>query len=107
VIVTDNGCSDTSDCYSVTLQNEGVKNIEQHSMLQLYPNPTTGELILKSTLPGIKHIQITNAVGQEVYYTIMKGYRQNIDLSTQPDGFYFVHVYMEKGSQVYKIAITK
>jgi hypothetical protein len=65
VIVTQNGCTDTSACISVA----NVVGLEAHSMdgLQIYPNPTLGRLYIKWEGMGrIGTVRVYNAMGQIV-----------------------------------------
>jgi len=76
--------------------------------LQLYPNPTTsGVFVVNTSLKHPMSVQITNAIGQEIYQTVISGRKTPIDLSTQPDGLYFLHIHTEQGDMVKKIILAR
>ncbi|MEO8147051.1 MAG: peptidoglycan DD-metalloendopeptidase family protein [Bacteroidia bacterium] len=63
--------------------------------IQLFPNPTTGELnLVLNNLSGKYQLQITNALGQLIFekniFNDVDEYLTNIDLKNYPDGIYSV-----------------
>lgn len=84
VIVTQEECTDTSEC--VTVMSVGIENPEEFPLL-LYPNPT--QELLKVTLPekGLK-IMIMNTLGQTVYSLSNADFSQDINVSSYPCGIY-------------------
>ena len=89
-----NGCASTN----------GVKEIEQHDLFSLYPNPGTGSYFIELALPfGEGRIVISNSFGAIVYESNLKGNHQSIDLSAQAAGIYFVKVSTNDG----RVAISK
>lgn len=104
VIIYQNGCVDTSTCYTVSTIGNPIK--ETAATIKIYPNPTLDQLLLDLGQP-FKHIKIEviNAIGQVV---IEKEYRlrQNfaISLLQLQTGEYLVKVYLpEKQPFVQKI----
>jgi hypothetical protein len=82
VAVTQNNCTDTSGCASVTVV--GLLETRKNK-LQLYPNPTTGIL----TIDGA----IRKAEVYDIYGRLVRTTENNqLDLSASADGIYFVHV---------------
>lgn len=65
VVVTKNGCADTSDCVNMT--TVGLNENELMGYVDIYPNPTTGQLTidLGSTHKTIQ-VKVSNIVGQEL-----------------------------------------
>lgn len=73
---------DTKDCSSVGLEDYSEYKID------IYPNPTTGNI----TIEGIQNaeIKIYDCLGRKVLETCFTG--QEIDISDQPVGIYFVMI---------------
>lgn len=65
VVVTSNGCSDTSSCYNINILNTIDKNFEDK--LQVYPNPTNKNLSIdfKRSYEKVT-VLLVNSLGQEV-----------------------------------------
>lgn len=60
VEVTQNGCTDTSTCY--TVNSAGVEDISS-TIFDLYPNPATDHLTIVSS-SAIKMVRVYNSLGQ-------------------------------------------
>ncbi len=65
VVVTENGCTDTSSCYDVIVVS--IKSNSLNNLINLYPNPTSGEICieLERTFESIS-VKITNTLGQTI-----------------------------------------
>jgi hypothetical protein len=89
VEISENGCIDTSRCISVLAV--GLSNGIEHNDLLIYPNPTTGNLIidLGEVKKDIK-ITLTNSLGQVI---LTENYTStnfiNLDI-VAPKGIYFL-----------------
>lgn len=90
-IITQNGCSDVSECFTV-----GVTGIEEYTLsdqVNVVPNPSNGQF--KVQLPNsTDHFELilSDLNGKEVYKTSMKGTADiliNEDLMT---GVYLLHI---------------
>ncbi len=102
VIVTQNGCTDTSACYSIT--SIGIEE-NTFAEIKVYPNPTKGLINIDfDNISNIQMISIANAVGQEVYHSpIISKKNMVINLDTQK-GLYFITIYYKNGAyNVYKL----
>lgn len=77
VILTYNGCVDTSECVTVT--DAGIKDYNLQNAIQIYPNPTSGifNLICKSSFSNCA-IEIYNNLGALIFSDAMKN---QIDLT--------------------------
>ncbi|MCC6383592.1 MAG: T9SS type A sorting domain-containing protein [Bacteroidia bacterium] len=66
VIVTQNGCTDTSDCETVS--NVGIIESGIGNSFTLFPNPTDGAITINlgQTIDNLT-VTVKNALGQEVY----------------------------------------
>lgn len=103
VIIWQNGCIDTSTCYSVTSigMNESY---ELPGNIQLYPNPTEGTFTLD--LGDVKKavsVEITNAMGQLIYSRLLATERSILLHLNQPAGVYFVRIISCERTTVIKL----
>ncbi len=96
VIVTQNGCSDTSAC--TTISTIGVDELK--ASFKLYPNPATSTLTIASS-QTIDQIMITDLSGKVISITTEKGMNQTIDVSELNRGMYLVKV-SSQGNQITK-----
>ena len=93
VIITQNGCSDTSSCYNIN-----TVEISENSFsifTKIYPNPSTGKIqIIIDDLKFIKNssIEIFNMQGIIIYQSEIINTKFDIDLINQTKGFYFVKI---------------
>ena len=109
-----NGCTSTT-CNSTYLQKSGnsviyvdvipqsptgIKEDFKDVYLMMYPNPATDNLTIQTTEQGI--IEILNIEGQLMESIAVNGNKTNINVSTLPDGVYFVEMKTEKGIAVKK-----
>ena len=93
VIITQNGCSDTSSCYNIN-----TVEISENSFsifTKIYPNPSTGKIqIIIDDLKFIKNssIEIFNMQGIIIYQSEIINTKFDIDLINQTKGFYFIKI---------------
>lgn len=85
VVLTENGCSNTSDCQAVTVA--GIEGLALSSIYKVYPNPTKGEVMIQ-TIPN-SIISIVNVLGEELI-TLSGNSNYTIDLIHVESGIYFV-----------------
>ena len=83
------------------IYTEGVG--EHQAEIDVYPNPTQGEVTLKGE--GINHIRIFNLYGQTVYNDKAEGNQVRIDLSNLASGIYMMHIDTENGQVVKQIVV--
>jgi len=100
VIVTMNGCYDTSLCYAVA--PVGITEIA-NSGNTIYPNPTKGIFVIETLAKT--HVTILNSIGEIVLQKeIMKG-KNEIDLSRFAKGIYVVK--LRSGDKQWQEKIVK
>lgn len=96
IVTTDEGCTDTSSCYSITtldLMDSGeVKNIS------IYPNPTSG-LVTIGNVTGETHVCVIDMQGKK----IIESDGTTVDLSILSSGMYTIEVYTKEGIWVEKM----
>lgn len=103
VIVTQNGCVDTSEC--ATIMSLGLDPLSASDLLVIAPNPSKGLFVLhdqQEVLSG-QLITVSNLLGETVYETRIKGLKTSMDLSAVKDGIYFVTVGSKYGKLTTKI----
>jgi hypothetical protein len=94
VIVSENGCEETSDCVSVIVS--GVDEIV-NSTIAIYPNPSSDAVTITSS-SNIEKIELMNALGQVVQvFESLHINKYSFQLPTE-SGTYFVKIYTEKGT---------
>lgn len=89
VIVTYQGCSDTSACYSLLPIN--VEHVAVTSEFNIYPNPAHNEVFIESAITEGEYI-ITDQLGKEVLRGSLTGNRTAISISGLAQGLYFMKV---------------
>ena len=67
----------------------------------LYPNPTEGQVTIEAN--GLRQIRVFNVTGQEVRHQTVNDDRAVIDLSTEPQGCYFIEIMTESGCSTTKL----
>lgn len=103
VIVTSNGCADTSSCSTVS--TIGIVENDFGLGLAIYPNPTKDLVTvqLKSKANSM-HYSLLTADGR----TVVEGSQNNVfsisfDVSQEGNGIYFLHVNVDGNSIVVKV----
>jgi photosystem II stability/assembly factor-like uncharacterized protein len=79
-----------------------------NNQLSIYPNPTSGQFAIKSN--GNQNgymVEIYNVVGEKIYQSVLSNSQNIINLSSQPDGMYFVYLKSNEGVEVGKVMVTK
>lgn len=95
---------------SWTPSTSGLEELLTSSDIQIFPNPSTGEIILNSTkIIETKKIIITNSLGMVVMELNNQQIHLNkkLDLSQLPDGVYSVDFILPNGSKISKSVIIK
>lgn len=90
VIITEDSCTVTSDCYPITLV--GVSNLPVDELL-IYPNPSTGIFRLQGEVDP-NTIEVFNMMGEQVDVVIGQS---SIDLGNQDEGIYFLKIHTKAG----------
>ncbi|MBA3647212.1 MAG: T9SS type A sorting domain-containing protein [Chitinophagales bacterium] len=94
VQIIQNGCTDTSICYSVLLL--GISENAFSNFMKLSPNPAFDKITLSFSLKEKAELQITNLLGQIVYSEKLNAQdsRLNtpVDVSQLPMGMYLITV---------------
>lgn len=92
VIVTKNGCTDTSACLVVT--TVGVEYTQTIAGVNIFPNPTIDELTIRieNMQDGQHTIELMDATGRVLSAQLMNDHSTTISLIEYQSGVYFVRV---------------
>ncbi|HEX7414110.1 MAG TPA: T9SS type A sorting domain-containing protein [Bacteroidia bacterium] len=87
----------------------GIEQVSTNNLeTTIYPNPTTGIINLKSSsFQNINSLEIYNMLGTCIHKQVASPSNGEIDLSTQPNGIYFIHLQTEQGTEIKKLIIEK
>jgi hypothetical protein len=102
VIVTQNGCSDTSSCETIVFT--GVEENSFGFDIRIHPNPTNNNTIID--LGELKNVLITVIdVTGKIVYSENNGVNTQVNLNTTSfnNGLYFVNIKSDKGQRVFKL----
>ena len=104
VIITDAGCSDTSDCYSVVID---AVNLLSESDILIYPNPTRDNIILDFNQEYNRvDIEVLNIHGQYILKNSYSGVIGTIELELKDyeNGIYFLRITVDNRTSLYRIS---
>lgn len=105
VEVTQNGCIDTSDCFSIN--NVGLLESSFKGQIEFFPNPFQDYLHLEfGDFHETVDISILNVQGQLLFESnLSKTQKTRMDLSQLPGGLYYLRIKNTK--DVYRFQIVK
>jgi hypothetical protein len=91
VIVTENDCTEVSECFDFTYI--GLEDIENNSAITVYPNPATSHLQFSlGDYKGTCELQIINQLGQVVIHNSQYNISVPLDITKLSKGLYYAHV---------------
>lgn len=89
----------------------GIKNHDlANDFISIAPNPSNGKFIIRNTLQknNLLNVEVRNLLGQTVTQSNFNKFNQStIDLSSQPDGVYFVKIKTAEGMITKKIVLSR
>jgi hypothetical protein len=87
VVVTQNGCADTSECLSIVR----LSILEQEkTLLVVYPNPATSMITIENPQGISSSYVITDAQGRQVLAGVLQGESTSIDVAHIANGLYTI-----------------
>ena len=97
---------------TLNLAETGVNEIDLENLISVYPNPANGVFNFKMSTPitsGIASAQmkIYNVYGECIHEEASMSSNFQIDLSSQPNGIYFLRLKASKGTAIKKMIINK
>jgi hypothetical protein len=96
----------TNTTFTLTITDNdfnGINSISSNNKLSVYPNPATNQLTIHANQFSINSIKITNLLGQEqlVNQHLNKSTLDTIiNVSSLPNGIYFIKAIDEKGNLI-------
>ena len=103
VVVSENGCSDTSECLilNVLELDESIND----QKISLYPNPTSDVIHFSglNTLESIEKIELTDYNGRLIKSIFEVS--NTLDVRFLSDGIYFLNIIHNNGKEILKITI--
>lgn len=92
VIITQNGCSDTSACFTFT--SVGMAENAFGSQIKIYPSPGKGILIIEGDFQEQINITLTDVSGKQVLSKIEDGLTRKYELNTESlsNGMYLLKI---------------
>lgn len=106
VIVTVNGCSDTSSC--MMINSTGIENLGGFETVNIYPNPTKGNFFIE--VNGMQNstyaITLFDVSGKVVYSSELSSQKTEINTSDLLNGLYIVEVKTQSSRQNYRVVLN-
>jgi hypothetical protein len=103
VIITQSGCTDTSECVSSTV---GMDEFDANTSISIYPNPNNGVFTIELS-QQTERLKIIDALGKVVYNIKPTSKLINVELSNYEEGIYFVQFEMNNELKTERIVIRK
>ncbi len=104
VEVTENGCTNTSDCYTVN----SVSIVEsKKESIEIFPNPTHGELNIQLSSTSASEIKVYNVIGKLIETHNARG-KDFISFDIEgPSGYYLIKVIDKNGVKAVRKVLKK
>jgi hypothetical protein len=102
VAVTENGCTDTSNC--MTVNSVGINELNAQNLITISPNPTSSIFKIECPMNGANVI-LYNLFGQKLLTSKIENQTSLIDISHFTKGIYFAEIIDDKTS--YRVKIIK
>lgn len=93
-----------------TEETTGVNVMEKfENGILVYPNPTMGEIAIRTTNNNIENIKVYNVFAQEVGVKFIEKQANvyKLDISEEATGLYFVHTKTDSKTEITKINLVK
>lgn len=90
--------------FTVQCSATGITETSNDNSLSIFPNPSKGVFTL-STSGKISKLEIRDVLGNAVFQSEESNLTQQIDLSKQSKGVYFIEVFNKDGFQIKKLII--
>ena len=96
VIVTKEGCVDTSACISLTSNSLGIDEVHA-SEIKLYPVPATSNLVVENLPNTITKVRIVDLAGKVLYQQAVSQNVEQLDVHQLLSGSYLLQLVAEEG----------
>jgi len=107
--VSDEGGNEAVAERSIKVVSTGIEENPIYDFVDIFPNPTKGQLHIETTNLKVKEITVYNAIGKTIISLNEGEVKQNskLDLSGQADGIYMVNVVTDLGTITRKVNVAK
>ena len=80
-------------------ENRSAKTVQQEgeTNLNIYPNPTSGEITIQHASLPIREVEVSDVFGKLLARVSVDDFQTNLDMSPYASGVYFVRVITEQG----------
>lgn len=89
------------------LEEDSASNLISNSYFSISPNPTSSSFTIATNFVGESIVYIYDALGREIYSSLMIGKTQEVNLSQETDGIYIVKVQNNESIKVQKLIFKK
>jgi N-acetylneuraminic acid mutarotase len=83
----------------------GINELDKKETISIFPNPSSGPFVIKSTDAQIQSLVIYNVKGEKLYDKEVSAYSTNIDLTDKPTGVYLIQITAGNNSFTKKIIL--
>ena len=106
--IDDNGCKSSINTFIIVYPCTEIEESVETSSSTIYPNPNDGKFFIQlNSSPGYCELKITNAIGDIIISKKINTSLEEIDLSNQRPGIYFVKIYDQQERVTVKKIIIK
>ncbi len=96
------------DFWEFDPNGNGVNEINLENLISVYPNPTKADVQISGLADvKIKSVEVFSSTGGYIHSHISTSAHPQIDLSSEPDGVYFLKINTDKGVATKKILLNK
>lgn len=99
--------SNSYGCYRISaifnFMNTGTQIIQEDKCWHILPNPNNGIFMVRNSHQAAARIEVYNSIGSKILSTDYLQEEPEIDISSQPNGIYFVRVSSEGYEQIVQI----
>jgi hypothetical protein len=103
VIVSQNGCSDTSECYIDGIVHNAQPDLQPD--FAVFPSPSQGKIAVTASTPALMHI--ADAAGKWVFAAEVPMGRSDYDLGSVANGVYHIQFQYPDGITSTKLVILR
>jgi len=101
IAITYNGCTDTSECYSIS--NVDIEENQLNKAFNIYPNPTSSSLYLENLSENtVYKYFVCNSNGQLLLTGKLFNNSNTVDVSSLNSGLYFMKIKSDQGISTMK-----
>lgn len=85
----------------------GIADSDKDDDLVVYPNPSTGQFTVQGSMLNEGHVEVLDVTGRKVFSRDLEQETMSLDLTSQPNGIYFLQMKTEAGVKTEKLVISK